>query len=173
MENNMKPILELPPQEELLKLFRYDSSTGLLYWTGYSMSTRKFKKNLIDKPAGTMTGKEKYLRTRINGKKYLNHRIIYKMFHGEEPSIVDHIDTNSANNRIENLRAASSSQNAHNTSHSRGKCNKRGITVKGDKYIARIQINGKRQWLGIFTTEEAAYEAYRAAASVLGTFTKA
>lgn len=75
--------------------------------------------------------------------------------------IVDHIDGNPLNNRRANLRLATRSQNQANrrrnaTSRSRYK----GVTWhKGrGRWMARIQVDGRRMHLGYFTTPlEAAY----------------
>lgn len=44
------------------------------------------------------------------------HRIVYELFKGEIPEgyVVDHIDTNTKNNHVDNLRACSQSENLKN-----------------------------------------------------------
>jgi hypothetical protein len=96
----------LPSQWQLLQEFDYDNRTGLLY--------RKNKKTNIFRPAGTINPTTGRYELRLNLKRYIQSRIIYKMHTGEEPPIVDHIDGNKINNRFENLRAATRSQNQHN-----------------------------------------------------------
>ena len=58
--------------------------------------------------------KNRYLQTNIDGKIYSVHRLIFFMHHGFLPKSIDHIDGNGLNNKIENLRAATVSENACN-----------------------------------------------------------
>ena len=100
-----------------------------------------------------------YNKVEINYKIYCQHRVIFLMQHGYLPKVVDHIDGNRYNNKIENLRATDQSKNAlyarkksHNTSGVKGVhfhriCN---------KWWARISIDGKRKSLGLFDDLELA-----------------
>lgn len=108
--------------------------------------------------------KEGYVRVRRGGKEYRAHRIIWEMFHGEIPEgyLVDHIDRDVYNNRIENLRLATRQQNNVN-SCGVGKYPK-GVVKNGKKYRSRITINGIYKNLGTFTTVEEASTAYNEAA---------
>ena len=72
------------------------------------------------------------------------HRIIFLMHHGYMPELIDHIDGNTLNNRIENLRPATKSTNGMN----RGKQKNNTSGYKGvyfsnerKKWIAQIKIN--------------------------------
>jgi hypothetical protein len=95
-------------QAEILKYFEYKD--GNLYW-----KTMPCKRNdLIGTKAGTDIGDNRSHIT-INKKHYKTHRLIYFMFHGYMPKEVDHIDNNSLNNRIENLRPANRSEQCCNT----------------------------------------------------------
>lgn len=68
-----------------------------------------------------------YYSTQFNGKKYQNHRIVYFLHYGYCPNILDHRDTCRTNNKINNLREATLSQNQHNR-----KLNKNNSTgIKG------------------------------------------
>lgn len=67
----------------------------------------------IGQKAGTVTGGG-YVSIRINGKKYMAHRIVYLMQHGYMPEFIDHINNDRADNRIENLRPITKQQNAQN-----------------------------------------------------------
>jgi hypothetical protein len=52
----------------------------------------------------------------FRNKNYLIHRIVYLMFHGYLPKFIDHVDNDRVNNKLENLRPASPSQNLWNAS---------------------------------------------------------
>ena len=138
-------------QDQVKHLFEYRD--GELYWR-VSLSYRL----KIGAKAGTISSNG-YLRTKIKGKLYLNHRIIFLMFYGYLPEKVDHIDNNPLNNRINNLRSASSSQNQHNakiradnTSGIKGVC-----WIKRDKkWRVQLQVNGKKMAFGHYNDIELA-----------------
>lgn len=110
-----------------------------------------------------------YYIVRVNDKNYLVHRLIFLFFHGYLPDRVDHIDEDTTNNRIENLRAATHSQNLcnrgkakNNTSGFKGVC----LVKKTGKWFAQIQVGKKQINIGSFHTPELAHEAYKAAALI-------
>ena len=95
------------------------------------------------------------------------HRIIFLMHHGYMPELIDHIDGNTLNNRIENLRPATKSTNGMN----RGKQKNNTSGYKGvyfsnerKKWIAQIKINQKMKSLGGFDNIEDAHQCYVEAA---------
>lgn len=55
-----------------------------------------------------------YVEARIGYKLYRLHRLIWLFHYGYLPEFIDHIDGNRSNNKIENLREATKSQNMHN-----------------------------------------------------------
>ena len=117
-----------------------------------------------------------YYQTKFKGKKYLTHRLIFLFHYSFCPNIIDHIDRNSKNNRIENLRAATKSQNGGNRQkNATNRCNFKGVSMYNNtqQYLARIQIQGKQITLGIFNTKEGAAKAYnQAAIQYFGEFAK-
>ena len=80
---------------------------------------------------------------------------------------VDHINRNKFDNRRENLRVCTHSQNSMNNAI-RGICQFRGVCKSRNKWQAQIKIDGINKYLGIFETEVAAALAYDAAAKLYG-----
>lgn len=119
-----------------------------------------------DKPIGTKT-RNGYLivnwPTKHGRQKLLIHRIVWLLFNEELPPLLDHINRNKIDNRIENLRPLSFSENARNCGDKHSKyALPRGITIQREKYKAQIKLNGKTKHIGIFPTLDQAERAYEA-----------
>jgi HNH endonuclease/AP2 domain len=107
----------------------------------------------------------------INHRKYFIHRVIWLYVHGKWPNgQIDHIDGDTLNNRLANLRDVSQSQNQWNagprktnTTGFKGVMRAKG----GKKFTARIKAHGKAYWLGVFDTAEEASQAYHQRATEL------
>jgi hypothetical protein len=106
---------------------------------------------------------------RVNGKRHLI--LMHREIMGEPDGVVvDHVNHNTLDNRRENLRACSHSENNHNQ---RKRCDNssgfKGVSwnKRQKKWRAYIKINGKQQHLGYYTSEIEAAAAYDAAAAEL------
>lgn len=91
------------------------------------------------------------------------HRLVWMYFHGEWPkSQLDHINRDRADNRIENLREASQSLNNVNRAidSKNNATGFYGVNEHRGKYQSRLRWNGKRHYLGTFSTPEEAHAAY-------------
>lgn len=117
-----------------------------------------------------------YLVTSAFGRQRFVHRIVYEMHFGIIPPgmQIDHVDGDKLNNRIENLRLATASQNCANKRI--GRPSKTGFTgvywnrIVG-RYTAQVTVNGETRSLGMYATAEEASAAYTAAAqSAFGEF---
>ena len=83
------------------------------YVDGNFIWKKTSRKSLIGCIAGVKHPKG-YTQIYICGKRYLLHRLIFLNYYGVMPSQIDHIDADKSNNRIENLRGCTDSQNRFN-----------------------------------------------------------
>jgi hypothetical protein len=145
-------------------LLDYDSLTGRLTW---KVSCAKAK---AGKAAGWVDnhGLGQRLVIGIGNRNYLAHRLIWLWVTGDWPAVeVDHKDLDQMNNKWENLRLATPSQNKRN--QRKRSDNKSGFKGVGfvkrlGKFIAAISIDKRNKHLGVFNTAEEAHAAYRKAA---------
>lgn len=89
---------------------------------------------------------------------------------------IDHRNRNGLDNRRENLRIASDSQNQANRKlNKNSKTGFKGVCFYPNEgiYVARIMKDGKSNWLGRFKTVEDARDAYNnAAINLFGEFAR-
>jgi hypothetical protein len=141
-------------QDELKKLLNYDTNTGIFTWKVKPSNNVK-----IGSVAGTSHNCG-YKIIRINKKQYLSHRLAWLYTYGEMPSnLIDHINGDRSDNKLENLRDCNIKQNAHNSIIPKN--NTSGI--KGvnwhklaNKWRAQIKLNNKNIHLGLFENLELA-----------------
>lgn len=145
---------------ELRELLDYDPAIGVFRWRLFRNSGAR-----SGQEAGTVDPKG-YIRIKINGVQYMAHRLAWLAARGTWPTgEVDHINSVKGDNRISNLRVATKNQNQHNRKiNARHGVGLKGVRVRGDRYEARIAVDGKQLRLGAFDTPEDAHAAYCAAA---------
>ena len=111
----------LPPRDLVRQMLDYDPATGVLTWLprpremfSRSNSYWRWNKLFSGMPAGS-AGANK-ISVCINDVRYMAHRLAWLHYYGEPvPPLIDHIDGDPHNNRIDNLRAATKSQNMVNS----------------------------------------------------------
>lgn len=142
------------PVERLRELFYYTPSTGVLVWR------QKNRQHYALQPAGGIDGWG-YLKTEVDGKRILNHRIAWALHYGEWPDGgLDHVNRIKTDNRIANLRIASNSENTRNAGkHKDCMSGIRGVSLhkKTSRWRARINIDGKELSLGYFDNKDDAH----------------
>ena len=145
----------LPPRDLVRQLLDYDPETGVLTW----------RKN--GKVAGSIRRDSGYVNIDIGGVKYKAHRIIWWLLYpGPVPDLIDHRDLNPTNNRPDNLRAATHSQNKTNRrTDNRNVTGWKGVSIHSSgKFRAQIKHLGKASHIGLYDTVEEAQAAYYAEA---------
>ena len=135
-------------------LFDYNEETGDLIW-----KLPSYLKQRKGEAVGFINEKG-YKEVCLNHRRYRIHRLVYFMHYGDVPDILDHINNDRTDNRIENLRPADSSQNSYNRKLVGS--NKSGIkgvywSKHNNKWRGQIKVRGKKLHIGYFDTlEEAA-----------------
>lgn len=145
--------------EEAHRLFVYDAGSGKLF---YKITRGRF---VAGSPVGALQ-RNGYFTLKLLGKKRCAHWVVWLMHTGKFPdATIDHIDRNRSNNRIENLRPATRSQQQGNMALTRANTSgARGVSQRGEKWKATIWENGVQRLLGTFDTKDAAKAAYAKAA---------
>jgi hypothetical protein len=107
------------------------------------------------------------------GKVWKVHRLIFMLVHGYLPKEIDHINGDRSDNRIENLREVSRSENQYNKSAQRNRSGYRGVSwhEKTKKWAVRVMKEGKSQSFGYFDDLEfAGFVAEEARRKLYGEF---
>ncbi len=128
------------------------------YKEGKLFNKCKRKTALVGQVIGHLTSKG-YLRCRVEGRDYLVHRLVYLMHHGYFPVELDHINGVRDDNRIENLRPATRSDNLCNRGmYSNNTSGVKGVTwdKRSNQWQARIHYQKRSYSLGMFVDLELA-----------------
>ena len=166
----------LPSKEKLEEYFEYDGESGNLIWRpqprekfGSLAAYNSFNSRCLGMAAGWLhpTG---YRIIRLGRVGYLGHRLVWAFHHGDDFNmkglLIDHIDHNRSNNRIENLRVVSSNENQKNKRLTSG--NKHGVLgvrfmPRQKKWRAYIGGGANAKYLGEFQEFEDAVKIRKAA----------
>lgn len=142
-------------QDTLKSLLDYNAETGWFRWR-VSRGTRR---------AGSLAGtySQGYIRVKLLGAQYMAHRLAWLYVNGNLPTTeIDHINRVRNDNRIENLRLATHSQNTRNANiRIDNKTGVRGVSwhKQSRSWCAYAHDGHKRVSLGYHKTFDAAVEA--------------
>lgn len=122
----------------------------------------KFNRETFLKPRKCKDG---YLQVNFMKKMFLIHRLVLKTFSYNSTLEVDHIDSNKQNNCLDNLRYCSRRENTSfyfNSKKSKTSSKYLGVSWSKErkKWIAKIKVNNKTEYIGGFILEEEASKAY-------------
>lgn len=145
MENkNLSRIEKL--QLAVEKGFKYNPINGLI-----TNPTGGITKKITSNGYITLSLWKNKKRHQITG-----HQFAWFILYNETVECIDHINRIKTDNRPENLRSVTKSQNAMNMSNTKGYFYCR----KSKKFIAIIMTNYKRKQLGVFETPQEARDCY-------------
>lgn len=134
-------------QNFIKSVLNYDEKTGIFTW---------IKSNKV---AGYKQ-KDGYIRFNFENKHYRGHRLAWLYVYGEYPTFhIDHVNGNTSDNRICNIRKCTRNQNMHNRRINKN--NKIGIkgvcwNKRAEKWHVQIGLNGKVKHIGYFDDLELA-----------------
>lgn len=141
---------------------------------GYQISNlgrvKSFKRTKERILKGSITGG--YIQVEIDKKLKSIHQLVAIAFLNHKPCghklVVNHIDHNKLNNKVENLEIVNQRENA-NRKHLKSTSKYTGVywNKRAKKWHSQIIINKKVVYLGLFESEKEAAEVYRNKLSLL------
>jgi hypothetical protein len=133
----------------------FDHKDGHLYWKKVMHPNKQY---LVGQEVGSIhaTG---YRHVTWMNKPHKVHRLIFLLEHGYLPKEIDHINGDKQDNRLENLREATRSENQYN----KGMCKSNTSGFRGvswhkhsKAWLVRLCVNGKSKIIGYFKDLELA-----------------
>ena len=162
-------------QEMLCELLRYEPETGRLFWrerAEHWFPDKRLWKSWNSRCAGTeaftVFDRLGYRRGTVLNKTGLAHRFIWVMVYGSAAKVIDHINGDTSDNRIANLRSVDQQTNRKNSHKSKANTSGvNGVYWRSDsrKWRAIITVDGEPKYLGDFIAKDDAIAA-RAAADI-------
>lgn len=160
----------IPTPEQIRQLVSYEPETGLLFWkprdtswfNGKLRPTNVWNTRYAGKQALSYISTYGYYCGAVLNYQLLAHRVVWAWHYGEWPILeIDHINRNRLDNRIENLRDVSHSENERNKSLSiRSKTGETGVyRTRSGRYSANYVSHLKKLQIGTYATIAEAAEA--------------
>lgn len=164
--------------EYVRRLFNYDAA-GCLIWRERPLadfSCQRACSTTNSLRAGRVAGRgsansDGYLELGIDGRIYKTHRVIWFWHHGTWPVETDRINGNRVDNRIENLRDSTRTENMKNKKINRNNTSGEvGVSwhPNDERWIASVRLNGKSRRIGGYKTFDEAVQARRKASVEYG-----
>ena len=144
-------------QEMVREMFDYREDGKLIRRHSTMGNGNQAGKVVGTTPNGTRSNR--YSTTKVHGQHWCVHKLIYLYHYGVVPKQLDHINRDTTDNRIENLRPADTVQNACNRklfSNNTSGCKGVSWNKVSKKWTSYISINQKFTRLGMFDDLELA-----------------
>ena len=144
--------------EQLKNVLDYAPDTGVFTW-----AIRPSKAVKAGAIAGCLEKRIGYVTIGIANRVYKAHRLAWLHAYGQWPKgLIDHINGNKSDNRIDNLRDVFADGNSQNVRkpNKRNKSGFMGVIWFQNKWRASMSVNGKSKWLGDYATPEEAHQIY-------------
>lgn len=156
---------QFPSLQQISEVLHYEQD-GRLIWDVVRGSTAR-----PGVPCGTPSA-EGRLQMSLFGLKVYVADVVWFIHHGywprERNKLLDHINSDRSDNRIENLRLCTKQENSFNRSvRYDNKLGIKGVSTFGKKFKARIMKDQVSYFLGSYDTKEEAAAAYRGASVIL------
>lgn len=149
------------------------AASDIREWISYNPKTGDFRwiKSRGKVKAGSVAGtmhQNGYIRIKFNGVFLFAHRLAWFYTYGVFPSgVIDHMDGNKTNNKIQNLRDVSHAENNQNrafsahwlggyVSSSKNQCKSRNISKQDEYYKVSVCLNKSTLRFGYWKTLEEA-----------------
>lgn len=148
--------------EELRSNFSYDPKSGVIYRVSCG--------SLFECGSKSKNGKNSYVFIGFMGESIAAHRLAWAIHYGDWPKgVIDHIDHDGSNNKIENLSDVTQAANLRNSRmKSNNKTGVNGVSFRNGKYHAKIVNDYRVFHLGSFDSLEDAAKARKQAEKKLG-----
>jgi hypothetical protein len=148
--------------QRLREVFSYNPKTGIFRWLNPPPRCRSKRGDRAG--IGTSHG---YRKLSFEAQQVLEHRAAWLMVHGTiDERLIDHINHDRADNRIDNLRLVDHAQNVWNKSLKHSIAYARPSS-KGVRFESMIRHRGKRIFIGMFASKAEAEAAYQEKAKEL------
>lgn len=143
----------------LRECFEYEPDTGHLIWKQRPVAHFKtergqkiFNSRRAGKRAGTRQGSDGRLQLHITSGDIELHcytaAVVWTLAHGTEVAdglVIDHIDGDRDNERLDNLRLATSAGNSHNSRSKLTESGMRGVFKNGKKFNVKFVLHNRTQ----------------------------
>lgn len=143
--------------DRLLSVMRYEPETGRFFW----LERRQGAKADLSAGSRQSIG---YVEICIDQERFLAHRLAwFYMTRAWPEREIDHRNLDRGDNSWTNLRAATSGENKQNVKDARAgnRSGQLGVSRHhSGRFKARITVEGKENWLGLFDTPQLAHAAY-------------